>query len=113
MNTLKAIGITLLVLVTWGLVGTAINNSSTATGPDPNNNSRRNAFISGCEIEGDKTLKGIYTDAQITDYCKCAITKLEQKHPDILTNDEKMNNILKNGYSKEDTDVLAQCIPAV
>lgn len=113
MQVLKAIGITLLILVAWGLVSTAINNSSTTSGIDPMNNSKRNAFISGCESEAKTTLKDVYTSAQVTDYCKCAISKLEQKYPDFLSNDENANSILKNGYSKEDTDLLVQCMPTV
>ena len=113
----KVIGIILIILVAWKLTTTAISNtdinSSSVTGVDSMNNSKRNAFISGCESESKKALKDIYTNTQITDYCRCSIAKLEQKYPDFLTNDKNINYILKNGYSKEDTDLLVQCDPAV
>lgn len=88
----------------------ALFNSNPITGVDPNNNSLRNASISMCEKEAKSTNSGL-SDIQITNYCKCAIAKFEQKHPDIWTNPSIEERINRDGFTKEETDLFAGCVP--
>lgn len=110
-STLKVIGIIVLSILAYALVTSAFRNS-TATGVDPNNNTARNAMIVGCTTESAKSLAGVWSEAQIKSYCECAIRKIEQKYPDILTNDSLANDKLKNGFSQEDIKLIADCITA-
>jgi hypothetical protein len=83
-------------------------NSSTSF--DPNNNTERNASISLCEKEAKTSNSGL-SDAEINNYCKCAIAKFEQKYPDIWTNPSLQERINRDGFTKEETDLFAGCVP--
>jgi len=101
-----------IVLYSFGAAFVAgINDGyNSNTSFDPNNNSRRNATISLCEKEAKSNYSG-YSDAVISNYCKCAVTKLEQKYPDIWTNNSLNERINKDGFTKEETDIIAGCVP--
>ena len=86
-------------------------NSNSITGIDPNNNTDRNAAIAGCESEGKKTNNGVYTDAQLTNYCKCAITKIEEKYPALWSNKDLLTDKVKNGFSEDDMRYISSCFP--
>lgn len=100
-----------VVLYSFGAAFVAgITGYNSNTSFDPNNNTMRNASISLCEKEARATNSG-YNDVQINNYCKCAIAKLEQKYPDIWTNNSINDRINKDGFTKEETDIIAGCVP--
>lgn len=111
-STIKIVGIILLSIFAYFFVISAFRNVNTANGVDPNNNTQRNAMIVGCNTESAKSLSGVWSEAQIKNYCECAVRKIEQKYPDILTNDSLVNDKLKNGFSQEDIKLIADCVPA-
>jgi hypothetical protein len=70
-------------------------------------NTQRNSFVIGCEKED--TPPEIKAKYDITNYCTCAYDHLKDFYKDKL-NDDYWRNILANGYSKQDTELLMQCL---
>lgn len=111
-STIKIVGIILLSIFAYFFVISAFRNVNTANGVDPNNNTQKNAMLVGCTREAGKSLSGVWSDTQIKNYCECAIRKIEQKYPDIFSNNTLVNDKLRNGFSQEDINLIADCVPA-
>jgi hypothetical protein len=108
MSTNKRTVLSLIgIFIVWAVISYALNLNQADTTTSANYNTKRNAALSGCE-NGD--IPG-YTKQQQANYCECYLTTMEKKYPDIFTNDNLLADKVKNGLSKEDTDLLVnKCI---
>ncbi len=90
------------------LVGAVLNANTTETTltDQAKYNTNRNAFLSGCE---KPYATAGYSSEQAKRECECVLTKLEKKYPDFVNNATLIQDKLKNGLSKEDTDLVISC----
>ena len=100
MSTNKKTVLSLIgIFIVWVIVSYAARPADTTSG---SYNTKRNAVLSGCE---SSDIPG-YTKQQQANYCECFLTTMEKKYPDFLSNDNLMVDKIKNGLSKEDTDLF-------
>jgi hypothetical protein len=62
-------------------------------------NTFRNAFISGCTSEGVSR-----------EDCICLLNEMMQLYPDFMTNTNRHDRILQEGYNERETDAAMRCL---
>ena len=79
--------------------GLISSNQQTEPTKESYANTARHSFITGCSSEG-----------QDKEVCGCFYDTLKNIYPDFDTNDERIDRIIKEGYTQEETDaVIGAC----
>lgn len=98
------VGIVVVFGVMWG-IGYALSMGAQRTiNPVAANNTFKNAFVSSCVTEASK-IEGGDNEAG----CTCGYERLMDMYPDFDTNTERLNRIIQEGYSREETDATTSC----
>lgn len=59
----------------------------------------RSEFVTGCVGEG----------VSLED-CQCVLASLEDMYDDFLTNEARINRILRDGYNEKEVDTMLECV---